>query len=135
MRHFSDVNPLLNLVAILFTFHFHLVEKYELTADEYSKRQDTVQSYLKRNKMGKYNEEEMKKLEEKKLQELQEDKEMVSNFKVGDRCEVDVPGAGGKRRGTVKFIGETHFKPDVIWVGVHYDEPLGKNDGSVEGKR
>ena len=135
MRHFSDVNPLLDLLATLFTFQFHLVEKYELTADEYSKRQDTVQSYLKRNKMGKYNEEEMKKLEEKKLQELQEDKQMVANFKVGDRCEVDVPGAGGKRRGTVKFIGETHFKPDVIWIGVHYDEPLGKNDGSVEGKR
>ena len=101
----SDVNPLLDLLATLFTFQFHLVEKYELTADEYSKRQDTVQSYLKRNKMGKYNEEEMKKLEEKKMQELQEDKEMVANFKVGDRCEVDVPGAGGKRRGTVKFIG------------------------------
>jgi len=111
------------------------VEKYELSADEYSKRQDTVQSYLKRNKMGKYNEEEMQKLEEQKIKQLQEDKDLVANFKIGDRCEVDVPGAGGKRRGTVKFIGETQFKPDVIWVGVQYDEPLGKNDGSVEGKR
>jgi len=111
------------------------VEKYELSADEYSKRQDTVQSYLKRNKMGKYNEEEMQKLEEQKIKQLQEDKDLVANFNIGDRCEVDVPGAGGKRRGTVKFIGETQFKPDVIWVGVQYDEPLGKNDGSVEGKR
>jgi len=111
------------------------VEKYELSAEEYSKRQDTVQSYLKRNNMGKYNEEEMKKLEERKMQELAEEKLLVANFKIGDRCEVDVPGTGGKRRGTIKFIGETQFKPDVIWVGVHYDEPLGKNDGSVAGKR
>ena len=85
--------------------------------------------------MGKYNEEEMKKLEERKAQLLLEEKELTTNFKIGDRCEIDVPGTGGKRRGTVKFIGETQFKPDVMWIGVHYDEPLGKNDGSVEGKR
>ena len=114
---------------------FYLVEKYELTEDEYAKRTDTVQSYLKRNKMGKYNEEEMKKMEEQKAQQLKEEKEIAANFKIGDRCEVDVPGTGGKRRGVVKFIGETLFKTDVLWVGVQYDEPLGKNDGSVEGKR
>ena len=111
------------------------MEKYELTEDEYAKRTDTVQSYLKRNKMGKYNEEEMKKMEEQKAQQLKEEKEIAANFKIGDRCEVDVPGTGGKRRGVVKFIGETLFKTDVLWVGVQYDEPLGKNDGSVEGKR
>lgn len=111
------------------------VEKYELSADEYAKRTDTVQSYLKRNNMGKYNEEEMKNLEESKAQQLLQEKELTANFKIGDRCEVDVPGAGGKRRGAVKFIGQTHFKPEFMWVGVYYDEPLGKNDGSVEGKR
>ena len=112
-----------------------VVEKYELTEEEYSKRTDTVQSYLKRNNMGKYNEEEMKKLQEQKALELQAEKESVAHFKIGDRCEVNVPGTGGKRRGAVKFIGETHFKPDFLWVGVQYDEPLGKNDGSVDGKR
>ena len=112
-----------------------LVEKFELSADQYAKRTDTVQNYLKRNNMGKYNEEEMKKLQEEKAQQLQDEKKLAADFKVGDRCEVDVPGAGGKRRGAVKFIGETHFKPDLLWVGVQYDEPLGKNDGSVEGKR
>jgi len=111
------------------------VEKYELTEDEYAKRGDTVQSYLKRNKMGKYNAEEMQKLDEQKAQQIKDEKEIAANFKIGDRCEVDVPGGGGKRLGAVKFIGETHFKPDVLWIGVQYDEPLGKNDGAVGGKR
>merc|ERR1712107_106267 len=35
------------------------VEKFELTKEEYNKREDTVAAYLKRNKLGKYNEEEM----------------------------------------------------------------------------
>jgi len=56
------------------------VEKYELSADEYSKRQDTVQNYLKRNNMGKYNEEEMKKLEERKMLELAEFSNMSNSW-------------------------------------------------------
>lgn len=111
------------------------VEKYEMAPDVYAKRTDTVQSFMKRNNMGKYNEEEMKKLEADKTKQLAEEKELVANFKIGDRCEIDIPGTGGTRRGTVKFVGETHFKPDLCWIGVHYDEPLGKNDGSIDGKR
>jgi tubulin-folding cofactor B len=40
----------------------------------------------------------------------------------------------GKQRGTVKYIGETEFKPDLLWIGIELDEPFGKNNGSVGGK-
>lgn len=49
------------------------------------------------------------------------------SMQVGDRCEVE-PGA---KRGIVKFVGkaEEGIAPG-FWVGVQYDEPLGKHNGT-----
>jgi len=111
------------------------VEKFELSKEEYSKKTDTVQAFLKKNKLGKYNEEEMAALAKEKEEREAEEERLVSEkgMVAGARCEVTVAGAG-KRRGTVQFAGKVHFQPGT-WVGVQYDEPQGKNDGSVEGKR
>ncbi|XP_071519896.1 tubulin-folding cofactor B [Panulirus ornatus] len=109
------------------------VEKFELSEDDYSKRNDSVRSFLMRNKMGKYNEEEQQKLQEQKeaLEKAEEDK--AKSIAVGNRCEVKVQGEP-TRRGEVMYVGKVHFKPG-IWVGIKYDEPLGKNDGSIGGRR
>lgn len=55
------------------------------------------------------------------------------NLQIGERCLVKLLNQPEKR-GTISFIGETKFKPGY-WIGVTYDEPLGKNDGSVGGER
>ncbi|KAJ9582465.1 hypothetical protein L9F63_003158, partial [Diploptera punctata] len=103
------------------------VEKFEMSLEDYSKRTDTVRSFLERNKLGKFNEEEMKRREEEKRKEEEADEAAAKAAKIGDRCEVRVPGQP-VRRATIMFIGNVEFKQGW-WIGVKYDEPLGKNDG------
>lgn len=54
---------------------------------------------------------------------------LLNLFKIGDRVLV-----GNTNPGSIAFIGETRFaKGD--WAGVALDEPVGKNNGSVQGVR
>jgi len=111
------------------------VEKFELSKEEYSSKTDTVQAYLKRNKMGKYNEEEVANMQKEKEEQDRRDQTRIETcgLTVDARCQVSVPGQL-QRRGTIKYVGKTEFQPGW-WIGVQYDEPSGKNDGSVAGKR
>ena len=53
----------------------------------------------------------------------------TDSFIIGQRVWV-----GGVRPGQIAYIGETHFAPGD-WAGIVLDEPNGKNDGSIAGKR
>ncbi|KAI8969211.1 CAP Gly-rich domain-containing protein [Mycotypha africana] len=107
-----------------------LVEKFELSNEEYEKRSDTVRAFKERNKLGRFSDEAAAREDalEKSYQEA------AKNIHVGDRCEVSTDPQAPQKRGTVKYIGTTKFQPG-IWVGIQYDEPLGKNDGTVKGER
>lgn len=50
-------------------------------------------------------------------------------LKIGDRVVI-----GGNKEGTLRYFGATHFAKGE-WAGIELNEPIGKNDGSVEGKR
>ncbi|KAJ8945703.1 hypothetical protein NQ318_012422 [Aromia moschata] len=103
--------------------------KFELSEEEYSKKSDSVRAFLQKNKLGKYNEDNQKKKEF--LEE--EEKRLAETTVVGSRCKVTVTNAP-HRLGTVMYSGLVDGLPGY-WVGVKYDEPLGKNDGIVKGKR
>ena len=63
-----------------------------------------------KNKLGKYNAEEMAKIAEEKAALEREEEEAAQKMKVGDRCQVRVPDKP-TRRGEVKFVGKVHYKP------------------------
>jgi tubulin-folding cofactor B len=51
--------------------------------------------------------------------------DLCANIKVGDRCQVEP----GEKRGMVKYVGRAESLGPGYWVGIQYDEPLGKHDG------
>lgn len=51
---------------------------------------------------------------------------------INDR--IIVKSASGSRAGILRFKGEPSFASG-IWCGVEFDEPVGKNDGTVGGRR
>ncbi|RXN01506.1 Tubulin-folding cofactor B [Acipenser ruthenus] len=109
------------------------VEKFQLPDEAYDKRSESVRSFLKKNKAGRFNEEKAAQKEELQVQRDAEEKLLAEALAPGLRCEVQLMGQP-TRRGTVMYVGNTEFKPGY-WVGVKYDEPLGKHDGSVNGKQ
>ncbi|RDX54081.1 hypothetical protein OH76DRAFT_1398377 [Lentinus brumalis] len=118
----TDLNPAASFTGQL--TDTSQVDKFELSETEYAQRQDTVLAYKQRNKIGRFAE---KPAEESAAAEPVE-------ITVGARCEVESAEEDFRKRGTVRYVGPTEFAKGV-WVGIEYDEPIGKNDGSVKGKR
>ena len=57
--------------------------------------------------------------------------DIARKIKAGDRVLVDP----GSRRAEVRFVGKIPEIALGYWIGVQYDEAVGKNDGSVKGHR
>ncbi|KAG6819839.1 hypothetical protein H0H93_008096, partial [Arthromyces matolae] len=85
----------------------------------------TVLAYKQRHHMGRF---------APKSEETVIHSPIPTEVVVGARCEVESSEPGLRKRGTVRFTGTTQFNSG-FWVGIEYDEPMGKNDGSVQGER
>jgi tubulin-specific chaperone B len=115
-----------------------LVKKYRMDEEDYAKREGTVRTFI-REKKAKEAAERQKRREEG-LEEPAPGPESVAHVQaatgegveggLGSRCEVQ-PGA---RRGVVRWVGECEHLAPGFWVGVQFDEPVGRNDGCVRDK-
>lgn len=119
-----------------------LVQKYKMSDEDYSKRENTYKKW----KDGKIKEDPTWTLEKEmasrrgatytppapKVEDPEHMADLAAAIQVGQRCSVDP----GDRRGEVRYVGnKADGLPLGWWVGVAYDEPLGKNDGSLKGKK
>jgi tubulin-folding cofactor B len=122
-----------------------LVEKFQLTEEQYDARENTVRAYKKKI-MAK---DPTFKFGKKEHTEKQPEIDLTP-YVVDARCEVN-PGG---RRGTVKFVGplgedtpdedgvvtkvmgdNIYGKDPITFVGIQLDEPTGHNDGTHHGQR
>lgn len=107
-------------------------------------------AWKKNQKLGRFNP-DTQSPESLLTEQVARDQHELSarNIEVGKRAIVLPSSPPHIRRGTVKYIGpvrEIPFAPmkrqleqdeeeQPVWVGLELDEPTGKNDGSIAGKR
>ena len=103
-----------------------------MPTETYSTLPDTVLAWKKANHLGRFDPNSPAIVESKTAALWASLKER--NISVGQRCQI---GEETARRGEVMFVGEVDEIPGLKgpWIGVKLDEPAGRNDGSVSGKR
>jgi len=117
-----DIDP--NQAALNLT-DVSQIEKMEMSTEDYNKREGSVLAFKKANKMGRFAEGADAAQREKEEQFG----DVAATITVGNRCLVR-----STNKGTVAYVGKTEFEKGY-WVGIRLDEPFGKNDGTVKGKR
>lgn len=102
-----------------------MIEKYNISDEQYDQRSESIRAWKKREGLGKKS--------DPTSEYIENSRKIAESIKVGSRCSVQLSNQPEKR-GVVSYVGETKFRPGY-WIGITYDEPVGKNDGSVEGVR
>lgn len=120
------------------------VAKYVMSDEDYDKRENTYRRF----KLERLREDPTWTLEKEiaarrgvpyqppaapasKVDDADHMAEEAQSLTVGARCEVAT--AEGTKRGVIKYIGKCDGLPLGWWVGIQYDEPMGRNDGTVKG--
>ncbi|ODV82157.1 uncharacterized protein CANTADRAFT_43445 [Suhomyces tanzawaensis NRRL Y-17324] len=104
---------------------------FKLSEEEYAKKSGTVLSWKQRNQLGRFNPE----FQEQKARQQEEHLEASKSLEVGKRCRIIT--ISSERRGIIRYVGkiETLDQGESVWVGVEFDEPVGKNNGTIDGVR
>ena len=99
---------------------------------DYESRNDSVLAWKKAHQLGRFDP-NAPSIEQQKVNASYREVE-ERHIKLEARCRL-LPDSD-HRRGAVRYIGDIPEIPGVgAWVGVELDEPTGKNDGGVKGKR
>lgn len=97
---------------------------------QYEALPNTVRAFKERNRLGRFDPEAAAKTQSKvALMTAQIEERGIS---IGRRCHLIFEET---RRGSVRFVGPIDGLPGPAgapWVGIEFDEPVGKSDGSVE---
>ncbi|OJJ06408.1 hypothetical protein ASPVEDRAFT_32709 [Aspergillus versicolor CBS 583.65] len=126
------------------------VEKYVLPSETYESLPNSVLAWKKNQKLGRFDPDALSPVDAM-IEQTKKDKDEVEkrDISVSKRAIILPSTPPHVRRGTVRFVGPVPVIPHPgvdmgkvdpstplpIWVGIELDEPTGKNDGSVNGKR
>ena len=140
LQNFSNIHVvdekgdqgLVGQIAAMNNGQMAAVPKYEISEEEYKKRDDTFAKWKEKNLQEFY----QKKQDDEKAQIADWDHMVESKkMKVNDRCEIT---KNMKHRGKIAFIGNAILGKGMdkkgMWIGVILDEPYGDNNGTIKGK-
>ncbi|EER29083.1 hypothetical protein D8B26_000831 [Coccidioides posadasii str. Silveira] len=124
------------------------VEKYTLPTSTYESLPNTVLSWKKAQKLGRFDPKALTPEEVARNQANKDESDIRERGIELSRRAIVLPSSPPHiRRGTIRFVGPVPTIPSggaqvslnpgdpaPLWVGIEFDEPLGKNNGSVGGK-
>lgn len=124
--HIIDENPLSELGEFLPENHEN-IDEFKLSEEEYQNKSNTVLAWKVKNQLGRFD----PQFQSEKSSRVKLDEQAVKAMEVGNRCRII--NIEGERRGTIRFLGKiTELDDgDSDWVGIEFDEPVGKNDGLI----
>ncbi|KAJ6127459.1 hypothetical protein N7523_003071 [Penicillium sp. IBT 18751x] len=130
------------------------VEKYELPTETYESLSNSVLAWKKNQKLGRFDPSALSPEEALQKQVEKDRSEITSKGIAVSKRAIILPSSPPHiRRGTIRFVGPVPTIPapgasrdleqdgqppqelQPLWVGIELDEPTGKNDGSVGGRR
>lgn len=107
------------------------VEKYEMTEGDWLRRPDNVRHYKERMLAQQRAQMVADGIDPPPMLDDDSFQEEAAKIKIGDRCKC----SPGDRLGEVVYVGRIQALKPGYYVGVQFDEPVGKSDGSVKGIR